>query len=167
MQIRRTAGLWKLFLVSLVFCISLPKIAWSAFKALSSTKPKQVWQVIQLYKEFYIPARNRLLLTLLSWMSTLRLPKSKSLALLQNQLKLFSSWLTLFPKTATIPSNCDNHLFRGFTGDKEVAIRLFLWVRQYPGKISKVFKALRAPCTSSESWLSSTFFGGILKDTLS
>ena len=30
-----------------------------------------------------------------------------SLTLLQNQLKLFSSWLTLFPKTATIPSNYD------------------------------------------------------------
>lgn len=78
MQIWRTAGLWQQFFSRPGIPQSLPKITGVLLKCF---RLQNLSKSGKSYIEFYIPARNCLLLTQLSWMSTLRLPKSKSLAL--------------------------------------------------------------------------------------
>ena len=78
MQIWRTAGLWGQFFSRPGIPQSLPKITGVLLKRF---RLRNLNKSGKSYIEFYIPARNCLLLTLLSWMSTLRLPESKSLAL--------------------------------------------------------------------------------------
>ena len=138
MQIRRTAGLWEQF-------FSRPGILQSLLKItrvlLKQFQLRNLNKSGKSYIEFYIPAYNRLLLTLKSWMSTLCVYHRAShwcyckTSWSSSQVDwLFSRRQQQFLPTVT------NHLFRGFTGDKEVAIWLFLWVPVIPVKFQKFSK---------------------------
>ena len=78
------------------------------------------------YIEFYIPAFNRLLLTLTSLMSTLRLRRASHWRYCKTSLSSSQVyWLFSRRQRYFLPTTTD-HLLRCFKGDKEVAIRLLL-----------------------------------------
>ena len=95
MQIWRTAGLWEQFFSRPGIPQSLPKIPGVLLKHF---RLRNLNKSGKSYVEFYIPAHNCLLLTLLSWMSTLRLPKSKSLALTAKPVEALLKLINSFSK---------------------------------------------------------------------
>ena len=166
MQIRRTAGLREQFFSGPGILQSLLKITGVLLKHFHL---RNLNKFCKSYIEFYIPAHNCLLLTLLSSMSTLRLPKSKSLELTAKLVEALLKLIDFFSKDSNNsfqlwPITCSEVLqeIKKLRSDCSCESNNILVIFQ---KFS--FKALPAPCTSSESWLPSTFFGGVVKDTVS